>query len=160
VADQDRLKAKAGIAYNPAPFYRRQTGKAFTVRLAVWTRHSFHLPQVIGHPALTALAFFDILMFRTRVPAMESATLQIAQRGVITIPKAIRDTYGLADGDTLTLLDLGGVFVLAPVRTEIAALADRVAAQWREDGETRETMLQTLREDASMRWSDGNGKSP
>lgn len=60
---------------------------------------------------------------------MESATLQISQRGVITIPKSLRDTYGLADGDTLTLLDLGGVFVLAPVRTEIEALAGRVAAQ-------------------------------
>ena len=82
---------------------------------------------------------------------MESATLQIAQRGVITIPKSLRDAYGLADGDTLTLLDLGGVFVLAPVRTEIAALADRVAAQWREEGETLETMLHALREERDRR---------
>ena len=82
---------------------------------------------------------------------MESATLQIAQRGVITVPKSLRDTYGLADGDTLTLLDLGGVFVLAPVRTEINALADRVAAQWSQDGETIETMLQALREERDRR---------
>jgi AbrB family looped-hinge helix DNA binding protein len=82
---------------------------------------------------------------------VESATLQIAQRGVITIPKSLRDAYGIADGDTLTLLDLGGVFVLAPVRTEIAALADRIAAQWQEDGETLETMLQALREERDRR---------
>jgi len=82
---------------------------------------------------------------------VESATLQISQRGVITIPKSLRDTYRLADGDTLTLLDLGGVFVLAPVRTEIEALADRVAAQWCQDGETLETMLHALREERDRR---------
>jgi AbrB family looped-hinge helix DNA binding protein len=82
---------------------------------------------------------------------MESMMLQIAQRGVITIPKSLRDAYGIADGDTLTLLDLGGVFVLAPVRTEIAAMADRIAAQWQEDGETLETMLHALREERDRR---------
>ena len=42
---------------------------------------------------------------------MESMTLQMAQRGVITIPKSLRESYGLRPGDTFTLLDLGGVFV-------------------------------------------------
>jgi len=51
VADQDRLKATAGIAYNPAPFYRRQTGKAFAVRLAVWTANLAQLKAL----------FYDIL---------------------------------------------------------------------------------------------------
>jgi len=50
-----------------------------------------------------------------------------------------------------TLLDLGGVFVLSPRRSEIDALADRMAAQWAEDGETLETMLQALREERDRR---------
>ena len=84
---------------------------------------------------------------------MTSITLRMAKRGVITIPKSLRDSYGLQPGDTFTLLDLGGVFVLNPRRSEIDATADKIAAQWAEDGETLETMLQALREERERRGS-------
>jgi bifunctional DNA-binding transcriptional regulator/antitoxin component of YhaV-PrlF toxin-antitoxin module len=84
---------------------------------------------------------------------MESITLQMAQRGVITIPKSLRESYGMQPGDTFTLLDLGGVFVLTPRRSEIDQIADKIAAQWAEDGETLETMLRALREERDRRWS-------
>jgi AbrB family looped-hinge helix DNA binding protein len=77
--------------------------------------------------------------------------LQMAQRGVITIPKSLRESYGLQPGDTFTLIDLGGVFVLSPRRSEIDAIADKIAGQWAEDGETLETMLQALREERGRR---------
>jgi len=77
---------------------------------------------------------------------MESVDLQMAQRGIITIPKSLRESYGLRPGDTFTLIDLGGVFVLSPRRSEIDAIADKIADQWTEDGQTLETMLQALRE--------------
>ena len=67
---------------------------------------------------------------------MTSVTLQMAKRGVITIPKSLRESYGIQPGDTFTLLDLGGVFVLNPRRSEIDAIADKIAAQWSEDGQT------------------------
>ncbi|RME49970.1 MAG: AbrB/MazE/SpoVT family DNA-binding domain-containing protein [Caldilineae bacterium] len=82
---------------------------------------------------------------------MTTITLQMAQRGVITIPKSLRESYGMQPGDTFTLLDLGGIFVLNPQRSEIDAIADRMAAQWREDGESLETMLQALREERERR---------
>jgi hypothetical protein len=50
-------------------------------------------------------------------------------------------------GDTFTLLDLGGVLVLSPRRSEIDALAERIRTQWTEKGETLESMLQALREE-------------
>ena len=84
---------------------------------------------------------------------MESVTLQMAQRGVITIPKSLRESYDLQPGDTFTLLDLGGVFVLNPRRSEIDAIANRIAAQWAEDGESLETMLKALREERERRGS-------
>lgn len=77
---------------------------------------------------------------------MESVDLQMAQRGIITIPKSLRESYGLRPGDTFTLIDLGGVFVLSPRRSEIDAIADKIADQWTEGGQTLETMLQALRE--------------
>jgi len=82
-----------------------------------------------------------------------SITLRMAKRGVIRIPKSLRDSYGLQPGDTFTLLDLGGVFVLNPRRSEIDAVADKIAAQWAEDGETLETMLQALRKERERRGS-------
>jgi AbrB family looped-hinge helix DNA binding protein len=82
---------------------------------------------------------------------MTSVQLQMAQRGVITIPKSLRESYGLQPGDAFTLIDLGGVFVLSPRRSEIDALADKIADQWTKDGETLETMLQALRKERDRR---------
>jgi len=79
------------------------------------------------------------------------ANLQMAQRGVITIPKSLRESYGLQPGDVFTLIDLGGVFVLSPRQSEIDTIADKIAEQWAEDGETLETMLQALREERDRR---------
>jgi bifunctional DNA-binding transcriptional regulator/antitoxin component of YhaV-PrlF toxin-antitoxin module len=78
---------------------------------------------------------------------MQSVTLQVAQRGLITLPKALRQAYGIEAGDTMTLLDLGGVFVLAPRQSEVEVLADQLAAEWKGRGESLETMLQAVREE-------------
>jgi bifunctional DNA-binding transcriptional regulator/antitoxin component of YhaV-PrlF toxin-antitoxin module len=72
--------------------------------------------------------------------------LQLAQRGVITLPKALRDAYKLHSGDVLTLIDLGGVFVLSPRRSEVDRLADEIAGDLAQRGETLESMLLALRE--------------
>ena len=82
---------------------------------------------------------------------MTSMTLQMAKRGAITIPKSLRDSYEMQPGDTFTLLDLGGAFVLNPRRSEIDMMADKIAAQWTEDGETLEMMLEALREERDRR---------
>ena len=84
---------------------------------------------------------------------MTSMTLQMAKRGSITIPKSLRDSYELRPGDTFTLLDLGGAFILNPRRSEIDIMADKIATQWAEDGETLETMLEALREERDRRGS-------
>jgi AbrB family looped-hinge helix DNA binding protein len=77
----------------------------------------------------------------------DTITVQIAQRGVVTLPKSIREAYGLQPGDTFTLLDLGGVLLLSPRRSEIDALAERITQALTERGETLESMLHTLREE-------------
>ena len=77
----------------------------------------------------------------------DTLTVQLAQRGVLTLPKESREHYNLQPGDDFTLLDLGGVVVLSPRRSEIDALAGRIAYMLVERGETLETMLQTLREE-------------
>lgn len=78
---------------------------------------------------------------------MDTMTVQLTQRGVLVLPKSLRESYDLRAGDTFTLLDIGGVFVLSPRRSEIDALADRITGELREKGETLESMLRVLREE-------------
>lgn len=73
-------------------------------------------------------------------------TLQLAQRGLITLPKSLRDEYGLNPGDSLTLIDIGGVFVLSPFPSQIDQIAARISEQLKDRGETLESMLAALRE--------------
>ncbi len=77
----------------------------------------------------------------------DTKVIRVAQRGVVTLPISLREAYGLEAGDLLTLLDLGGVFVLSPRRSEIDALADRITKRLEAKGETLESMLQVLREE-------------
>jgi AbrB family looped-hinge helix DNA binding protein len=79
----------------------------------------------------------------------DTITVQIAQRGGVTLPKSIREAYGLQPGDVLTLLDLGGVLLLSPRRSEIDALAERITQALTKRGETLESMLHALREERS-----------
>ena len=74
-------------------------------------------------------------------------TVQMGQRGVITLPKSLRQSYNLKPGDDFTLLDLDGVFILSPRRSEIDSLADQITQALTEQGETLESMLITLREE-------------
>ena len=77
----------------------------------------------------------------------DTMTVRMAARGVLTLPKALRESYNLQPGDVFTLLDLGGVFILSPRRTEIDALAERITHALTAQGETLQTMLESLREE-------------
>lgn len=72
--------------------------------------------------------------------------IQVAKRGVITLPAPVRRRLALQEGHILTLLDLDGALILVPRPLETDRLADRLAAQWRAQGADLETMLKTLRE--------------
>jgi AbrB family looped-hinge helix DNA binding protein len=73
--------------------------------------------------------------------------VQVVQRGLITLPKELREQNRIDEGDTLTLIDLGdGVFVMSPRRSRVDAIADNLAKAWQDSGETLESMLKTLRE--------------
>ena len=73
--------------------------------------------------------------------------VQVVWRGLITLPKELRDQSHINEGDTLTLIDLGDcVVVMSPRRSRIDGIADKLAKEWQDSGETLESMLTTLRE--------------
>lgn len=74
-------------------------------------------------------------------------SVQVVQRGLITLPRELREQNKIHEGDVLTLIDLGdGVFVVSPRHSKVDAIANKLAKEWQESGETLESMLKTLRE--------------
>ena len=64
---------------------------------------------------------------------MQHYVVQMRDRGVVTLPKDVRERYGLSADTPLTLIDWDGVLVLSsrvPVVTELARqlAAERAAA--------------------------------
>ena len=73
--------------------------------------------------------------------------VQVVRRGIITLPKELREHNNIEEGDMLTLIDLGdGVVVMSPQRSRVDEIASKLAKEWQDSGESLETMLSTLRE--------------
>jgi AbrB family looped-hinge helix DNA binding protein len=73
--------------------------------------------------------------------------VQVLRRGIITLPKELRENNNIEEGDTLTLIDLGeGVVVMSPQHSRVDEIANKVAKEWQDSGGSLETMLSTLRE--------------
>lgn len=73
--------------------------------------------------------------------------VQVVRRGVITLPKELRDYNKIEVGDTLTLIDLGdGVVVMRPQRSCVDEIANKLAREWLDAGESLESMLSALHE--------------
>jgi AbrB family looped-hinge helix DNA binding protein len=73
-------------------------------------------------------------------------TVQIAERGQITLPKALRDQYAIKAGDVYSVIDLGeGRLLLTPGQLSADRLADQISDALISRGETIESMLNLAR---------------
>jgi AbrB family looped-hinge helix DNA binding protein len=73
--------------------------------------------------------------------------VQVVRRGIITLPKELREHNNIEEGDMLTLIDLGdGVVVMSPKRSRVDEIANKLAKEWQDSGESLESMLTMLRE--------------
>lgn len=73
-------------------------------------------------------------------------TVQVRQRGTLTLPAELRDKYGIRNGDTFRLVDLDGVFVLTPMVPMVPELAREIEQMRQEAGLTTHELLVSLRE--------------
>jgi AbrB family looped-hinge helix DNA binding protein len=74
------------------------------------------------------------------------ATVQVRDRGVLTLPADLREKYGIRSGDTFQLIDLDGVFVLTPLLPMVPELAREIERARLEAGLSIEELLRNLRE--------------
>ena len=67
-------------------------------------------------------------------------TIQIRQRGTLTIPRSLREKYGLSDGDPITVVDLDGALLLTPQ----VLVVPRLAAEMERLRKTKRLSLRDL----------------
>lgn len=76
---------------------------------------------------------------------MQTKTVKVRQKGVITLPVDLRRRYSLAEGDIFTLIDLGeGALMLLPQVSQVARLGDQIADQLRMEDVSLEDLLDAL----------------
>ncbi len=75
-----------------------------------------------------------------------SATVQVRQRGTLTLPAELREKYGIRPGDTFRLVDLDGIFVLTPMVPMVPELVREIERMRLEAGLSIEDLLSSLRE--------------
>ncbi len=76
-----------------------------------------------------------------------STTIQVRQRGVLTLPSEMRQKYGIESGDTFRIVDLDGMFILTPMVPMVPELAREIEKVRLETGLSTTELLQTLREE-------------
>lgn len=77
---------------------------------------------------------------------METTTIQLRQRGVITIPAKLRRRHNLEAGDVLTIVDLDGAFFMVPKVSVVPKLTAQIEHLHQEAGLSVEDLLEGLDE--------------
>jgi bifunctional DNA-binding transcriptional regulator/antitoxin component of YhaV-PrlF toxin-antitoxin module len=77
---------------------------------------------------------------------MMDATIQVRQRGTLTLPAELREKYGVNPGDIYRVIDLDGVFVLTPLAPMAPELAREIERLSEAAGLSMEEMLASLRD--------------
>ena len=77
---------------------------------------------------------------------MQEATVQVRQRGTLTLPAEIRAKYGIQPGDTYRLVDLDGILILTPMVPMVPELAREIERLRLDAGLSIEELLVALRE--------------
>ena len=76
-----------------------------------------------------------------------NSTIQVRQRGTLTLPADIRRKYGIEPGDTFRIVDLDGMFILTPMVPMVPELAREIEKIRLQAGLDTTELLKALREE-------------
>lgn len=76
-----------------------------------------------------------------------TTTVQVRQRGTLTIPAELREKYGIEPGDTFRVVDLDGLFILTPMVPMVPELAREIEKARLEAGLDTTDLIRSLREE-------------
>ena len=75
---------------------------------------------------------------------MRTASLEVRDRGQVTLPKALRDALQLEEGDAMRAVQIGDSIVLTPQRLELDALRREVRRLMKKHNVTTGDLLRDL----------------
>lgn len=75
---------------------------------------------------------------------LKKFTTQLRQRGQVTIPRKLRESLAIDEGDILTLLQIGDSILLTPRSLRTFELADKISDLMEEEGVTLADLLNDL----------------
>lgn len=78
---------------------------------------------------------------------MTQYTLRLNEGGILKIPATLQKLYHLDPGDTFTLLDIGGTFVLSPQSAIVPKLAAEIEKLREEAGLSLDDLVDAARTD-------------
>lgn len=85
-------------------------------------------------------------------------TIQVRERGVITLPAELREKYKIETGQIFRLVDLDGIFVFVPMVPIVPELANEIERLRLEAGLSMEDLLLSLREQREKYNTENYGK--
>ena len=85
-------------------------------------------------------------------------TIQVRERGVITLPAELREKYQIETGQIFRLVDLDGIFVFVPMVPLVPELANEIERLRLDAGLSMEDLLVSLREQREQHTTEKYGK--
>lgn len=89
----------------------------------------------------------------------KTTTIVIRKRGRCTLPAELREKYGVKEGDTFSLIDLGGSFLITPHVSQVARLGDRIDQILRKEYLVPDDFLESLEDDREQYFHEHFSKS-
>jgi bifunctional DNA-binding transcriptional regulator/antitoxin component of YhaV-PrlF toxin-antitoxin module len=86
-------------------------------------------------------------------------TVQVRQRGTLTLPSELRQKYDIKTGDTFRVMDLDGIFVFTPMVPMVPELAREIEKIRLETGLDTQELLRALREERARYHAERYGDS-
>jgi AbrB family looped-hinge helix DNA binding protein len=86
-----------------------------------------------------------------------ATTVQVRQRGTLTLPSELRTKYNIKPGDTFQVIDLDGILILTPMTPMVPELAREIERARIEAGISVEEMLIGLREQRERYYAEKYG---
>ena len=88
------------------------------------------------------------------------ATIQVRQRGTLTLPAELREKYHIGVGDTIRVVDLDGILVLTPMVPMVPELAREIERARLAAGLSVEELLGALREQRERYYRENYADAP
>jgi AbrB family looped-hinge helix DNA binding protein len=85
---------------------------------------------------------------------VKSHPVRLRGRGQITIPSDVRERLNVTEGDTLALVQIGDVIVLAPKQSQVPRLADKIADMMETEHVSLAELLSGLQEEREAIWRE------